>query len=480
MPQPSPAGWPGERGGLVSGEPRADGASEIPDAVLDELRSAFAGEAGSGGRDDGGDAARREAPRRAEPARQVLGGDDLDDADDLLDLSEPVARLPEREQELIEPWRTRAPGDLTSTSPRSKKDAAKAAKRAAKDERKQIKQAVKDAKAAAKSGAPVDAASHAGAGSGRATIVIGGDDLPDAVYLGDDAEVRLREVHAPVGGTHSTAADPIQIGDDLDSSGVFDAVEPRTGSMDPRVRARRIAVKRAAGRRRLIWVAVIVGIVVIVTAVLAVLASSLFGVEQVRITGAVYTDPAALQAIVDDLDGDPILLVDTKEIEQRIEAIAWVERAVVTTDFPHRVDIDIRERSPIATFAGSDGRYRVIDRDGRVLAILDSRPVDYMEITGAAPDTDVAGFAGTPFAHAAQLAQALPPEIRAITVSVSVDATTGDLGLALQPDVEVRLGGFDDLDDKLARLLQFMRNTEDLSVYSRLDVSTGEVSKTSR
>lgn len=462
----------------MSGEPRADGASEIPDAVLDELRSAFAGESAGAP----ADAPRRAAPRPAEPVRQVIG-DDLDD--DLLDLSEPIGPIREREQpDLIEPWRTRAPGDLSSTSPRSKKEAAKAAKRAAKEEREQIKRAVKEAKAAAKRGGPDTAGSPGDAGTsapGRSTIVIGGDDLPDAVYLDDDAEVRLREVHASVGGTHAgVPGDTIQIGDDLDSSGVFDAVEPRSGSMDPRVRARRIAVKRAAGRRRLIWVAVVVGIVVILTAALAVLASSLFGVEDVRISGAVYTDPAALQAIVDDLDGEPILLVDSEDIERRLEAIAWVERAVVTTDFPHRVDIDIRERSPLATFAGSDGRFRVIDRDGRVLAILDSRPVDYMEITGAAPDTDVAGFAGAPFAHAAQLAQALPPEIRAITTAVSVDATTGDLGLALQPDVEVRLGGFDDLDDKLARLLQFMRNTEDLAVYSRLDVSTGEVSKTSR
>ncbi len=463
----------------MSGEPRADGAGEIPDAVLDELRSAFAGD---GAVEPGSAPARAvvrdEPPARAPAAGHVIGDDASDDLDDLLDLSAPVGRPMDRERaELIEPWRTRAPGDLTSTSPRSKKDAAKAAKQASKDERKQIRRAVKDAKAAAK-GAPTgvpDSADVPGAAA-RSTIVIGGDDLPDAVYLDDDADVHLRAIHAHAGGS----SDPIVIGDDLDSSGVFDAVEARSGSMDPRVRARRIAVKRAAGRRRLIWVGIVAGVVLIITAALAVLASSLFGVEEVRITGAVYVDQVGLDTIVDDLDGDPILLVDTQEIERQVEALAWVERAVVTTDFPHRVDIDIRERAPIATFAGSDGRFRVIDRDGRVLAILDSRPVDYMEITGAAPDTEVAGSAGTPFAHAAQLAQALPPEIRAITTSVSVDATTGDLGLQLQPDVEIRLGGFDDLDDKLARLLQFMRNTEDLSIYSRLDVSTGEVSKTSR
>lgn len=450
----------------------SDGPIEIPDAVLDELRSAFAGE-GAPPRPAGrGEPSRREP----EPAAAEPHGFD-DDTGGLLDLSEPVdrGRSAIAEPELIEPWRTRAPGDLSGTSPRSKKETAQAAKQAKKDERKQIKQAVKDAKAAAKRGDAGAGPSVVQAADRPSTIVIGGDDdFPDAVYLDDDAETRLREVHA------SSGAGPIVLGDDLDSSGVFDAIEAPSRSMDPRVRARRIAVKRAAGRRRLIWIGIIGGVVLVVVAALAVLASSLFGVEDVRISGNVYTDPVALQAILDDIDGDAILLLDTAAIEDRIEALAWVERAIVTTDFPHRVDIDIRERSPLATFAGSDGRFRVIDREGRVLVVLDNQPADYMLITGSAPDTDVAAFAGTPFAHAAQLAQALPPEIRAITSSVSVDATTGDLGLALQPEIEVRLGGFDDLDDKLARLLQFMRNTEDLAVYSRLDVSTGEVSKTSR
>lgn len=451
----------------------SDGPTEIPDTVLDELRSAFAGE---------GAGPERSRPDAVVPGPPAADFAPIDDTDGLLDLSEPVGRgrsaadLPD----LIEPWRTRAPGDLSSTSPRSKKEANKAAKQAKQSERKQIKQALKDAKAAAataKGEAKRAAEGSAVASSDHpAMIVIGGDDdFPDAVYLDDGAEMRLREVHGS-----GSAGGPIIIGDDLDSSGVFDAVEAPSRSMDPRVRARRIAVKRAAGRRRLIWFGIIGGIVLVVVAGLAVLASSLFGVETVRVSGNVYTDPVALQAILDDIDGDAILLLDTSAIEDRIEALAWVERAIVTTDFPHRVDIDIRERAPLATFAGSDGRYRVIDREGRVLVMLDNQPADYMVITGSAPDTDVGGFAGTPFAHAAQLAQALPPEIRAITTSVSVDATTGDLGLALQPDIDVRLGGFDDLDDKLARLLQFMRNTDDLSIYSRLDVSTGEVSKTSR
>ncbi len=153
-----------------------------------------------------------------------------------------------------------------------------------------------------------------------------------------------------------------------------------------------------------------------------------------------------------------------------------MESARVSTQFPHRVFIDIRERKPIATFVGSDGKYRVIDRDGRVLDVVDGIPVDYMLITGANPDVEHGQFAGRPFAAAAQLAIALPSEIRAVTESIGVDATAGDLSLKLQPDIDVQLGASADLSSKLVRLLSEVRGG--LDGICALDVSTSEISRT--
>jgi cell division protein FtsQ len=312
------------------------------------------------------------------------------------------------------------------------------------------------------------------------TILIGHDDeLPDAVYLDAAAEERLRDVHGTPEPARSGGS-MIVIGDELDSSGAFDAVEVPTRSMDPRVRARRIAVKRAAGKRRLLWVAAAALVIILIVGTLAVFSSSLFAVEDVRVQGATYTefyDDAALQAVVEDLTGEPILLVDTLEAERRLELIPWIERAIVTTDFPHSVMIDVRERQPLAAFQGTlDGRYRIIDREGRVLDVIDGRPADYMLITGQAPDVERGALAGAPWAAAAQLVAALPSEIRNITTSASVDAGTGDLGLQLQPAVTVRLGGFAGVDAKLARLLQAVRDGL-LGIVS-IDVSTAEVSVT--
>ncbi|MEY4230680.1 MAG: putative cell division protein FtsQ [Actinomycetota bacterium] len=326
----------------------------------------------------------------------------------------------------------------------------------------------------------------------RHTIKIGGDDeLPDAVYLeapGPAAERSAAEMRSATAGTgitgagiagSATAGTRIVIGDELEASGAFDAVQAPRRSMDPRLRARRIAVKRAQGRKRLLWAGAIGGVVLVVVAVLAVFASSLFAVEVIDVQGAVYSEARygeQFQRVIDEIQGEPVLLVDTMRAERELESIPWVERAFVRTDFPNRVVIDIRERRPLATYQGSDQRYRVIDADGRVLDVLVGRPVDYMLLSGVGPDLEPGSMSGTQFAQAAQMVGALPSELRAITESASVDATTGDLGLRLAGGVEVRIGTFDRLDAKLARLLQQVR--DGLDGVGRLDVSTDEVIET--
>jgi hypothetical protein len=84
-------------------------------------------------------------------------------------------------------------------------------------------------------------------------IVIGDDDLPDALYLDEESSSRLRDVHAG-DGDESGGRSTIVISD-LDESGGIETLPARSsGSMDPRVRARRIAVRRAKGRARFVVV----------------------------------------------------------------------------------------------------------------------------------------------------------------------------------------------------------------------------------
>ena len=309
----------------------------------------------------------------------------------------------------------------------------------------------------------------------RRIIVIAEDNLPDSVYLDEDKERAFHERHDAVdqSGERST----IVIAD-LDGA---TATEPplansRGGGIDPRIRARRISVRRAEGRRRLIWAGIGGGVLLVAIAAVAVFASSIFDVREVSVQGAVYTDPAVLQGVIDGLLGEPVLLVDTAAAQETLEAVPWVESARVATDFPHRVVIDIRERVPIATFQGGDGQFRVIDLQGRVLDVLAGQPIDYLLVTGDHPDTVRGQFAGAPYAAVAELVSSLPPEIRDVTLSVGVDASTGTLTMVLandQPDgVSVRLGDEQALDEKLARLLREVR--KGLDGVCAIDVSTSD------
>ncbi|MBI4935057.1 MAG: FtsQ-type POTRA domain-containing protein [Actinobacteria bacterium] len=315
---------------------------------------------------------------------------------------------------------------------------------------------------------PVEAAAP------RKTIVIDHEEQPDTVYLDADPQDQSGERATVVIGDldDGAVAEPAPVAGSAGGVG--------SGSMDPRIRARRIANRRAEGRRRLIWVAVASAVVLLLVAAVAVVASPIFDVRDVVVQGAVYTDPDVLQEVVDSIHGDPVLLVDTEAAEQRLEAVPWVERARVTTDFPHTVVIDIRERKPVATFQGGDEQFRVIDVQGRVLDVIEGQPIAYPLITGTHPDTARGQFAGSPYASAGQLVIALPPEVRSNLVSVGVDSSTGSLSLVLRSpddtnsaDIDVRLGDDSGLDDKLARLLYQVRTG--LEGVCSIDVSTAEV-----
>ncbi len=269
------------------------------------------------------------------------------------------------------------------------------------------------------------------------------DDLPDAVYVEGSLEAGR--------GSAVVVIEDDESGDALRTESARDL---RRG-VEPRMRERRAAVHRAKVRKRLIRIGVAVGVVAILVAGLAILGSGLFAVQddQIRVTGNVYTDPEALDAILDDLTGTPTLLADTEAIERRLEQIPWVEAAKVTVDFPHSASVEIRERKALTTYRGPDLRYRVLDRNGRVLDVLTDYPIAYLLIQGPDPvNLEPGQFAPFGYVAASELALSLTPSLRGRVESVGVTADGAALGLLLDDGVEVRFGEARDLLDKLVRL----------------------------
>ncbi len=321
--------------------------------------------------------------------------------------------------------------------------------------------------------ASADAEAGTGSASARKPIQIGGNDhFADAVYLDEEGADRLRG-----DSTRSTEASvertTIRIGDD-EIEGSSGGIPTAAGSagMDPRLRARRIAVKRAVGRRRLKWFAVGAAVVVIVTAALAILGSSLFEVKDVDASGVSGNTKAAYDAAEQRLIGRPVLLVDTNAIEAQLEKNPWIREARVSTDFPDRASIEIVERIPLATYQGSDGRWRIIDVDGAVLVVIDGRPLEFMEITGPGADAEAGGAAGDAFRHAAELVEALSPAVRSRTERVVV-SDTGELSLQFV-NTEVILGAPENLLDKLTWLEAVLKR-DDSDTFVLINATTQDV-----
>jgi hypothetical protein len=226
--------------------------------------------------------------------------------------------------------------------------------------------------------------------------------------------------------------------------------------------------------------------VVIILGILTVLGSSWFAIDDVDVTGAVYTDENRLELVVEDLLGTPALLADTEQAELDLELIPWVADARVRVDFPNAATIEIRERTPVATMVGVDGRFRVLDDEGRVLDVIEGQPVAFVLLGGPSTLDLAAGeFAPVGQASAASLVTKLTPSVRPHVLSIDVTDDGADLVLYLEPStwaeqtspIRVRFGsaiGDSDQIDKLVRLEDQLDDLPDGTV-TEINVATNEV-----
>ncbi len=241
-----------------------------------------------------------------------------------------------------------------------------------------------------------------------------------------------------------------------------------------RFRQRRIAVRRAAGRRRLRWFTVVGIVIAAILVVLLLLTSPILSIRSVDVEGNVYTNPATLGEVISDLKGEPILTADVHGAELRLLAIPWVRDVEISTHLPSRVTIQIVEREPLAFYRAVDGFNRVIDRDGRVLDVIEGDPVDYTAIRGTGPNLSAGDFVGQPFLGATQLINALPAELSVRLIAMSVSAE-GEVSMTLTNEVEVLFGRPDDFQAKLVGVVNEIKK-QGSNKYATIDVSSGEPS----
>ena len=205
---------------------------------------------------------------------------------------------------------------------------------------------------------------------------------------------------------------------------------------------------------------------------LVILASPLFAVRQIDVTGVTYSDPALLSNVGDSLRGASVFTADLQGAQRRLEGDPWVRQARLNWYLPNRVVIEIEERRAVAWFVGVDNRARVLDIDGRVLEVLDGQPTQFMKIEGVGPNLPPGTVTTLVYQAAAQLANSLPADLLPQVRHVFVDGPEA-LGITLKKGTIITLGAPVDVRNKLTQVMVLLTQ-QDVSFIAAIDVSSGQ------
>ncbi len=138
--------------------------------------------------------------------------------------------------------------------------------------------------------------------------------------------------------------------------------------------ARRRAVARERGRRRLVVLLSGIGLVMCVGGYQVLKASSVFAVRSVDVRGG----PPALDAQVRQLlmrssGGRNLLSVDASSLERTVEGMPYVRSVTVDRAFPNALSVTLVPYHP-AVAAAVGGSTYLVASDGRVLSVAAKQP----------------------------------------------------------------------------------------------------------
>lgn len=307
-------------------------------------------------------------------------------------------------------------------------------------------------------------------------VVIVDDDL--RIVTDDDfpADTMSQSVHRAPTSTRVAIFDdeslPGSVDDSADGAVIIDGTAWTELSFARRVinGTKQLFTMRGVNRRKQLLV---VGgsLVASIVLVLIVLASPLVAVRNIDVEGAKYANATLIETVSKSLRGKSVLTVDTNAAQKLLETDPWIESVRIKTYLPSRAVIEINERVPVAWFLGVDNQGRVIDQDGRVLAVVNGRPTEYMLIDGIGPNLIAGAIASESYKAAAQLAMSLPDEIRPVVKNMGVNGPN-QVTMTLLTGAVVKFGEPVDLRNKLVNVVVILRR-QDINQIAGIDVSSG-------
>ena len=236
-----------------------------------------------------------------------------------------------------------------------------------------------------------------------------------------------------------------------------------TTRIDPRLRARRIEVKRSEGRKRLRRIVVAAAVGAVVVALWGISLTPLLDVDHIRVAGAAHTDAGAIESALDIRRGDALLTADVGSAADAVAELPWVERAEVRRAWPGAVRVEVVERVAVAAVAAKGGGWVLVDRAGNQLEVAKEPALELVRVAGRPVAAEPGELAGERYQGALDLAAVLPPTIRAAMVAIwpQRDGTLeASVRLRDGHDATVRFGAPDQLEAKLLALGSVLETTD--------------------
>jgi cell division protein FtsQ len=107
--------------------------------------------------------------------------------------------------------------------------------------------------------------------------------------------------------------------------------------------------------------------------------------DQISLKGNNYVSPAGVLEIFATDRGKSVLRIPLDERRRQIESLPWIEQAIVRRALPNRLEVEIKERTPIA-FVREDSDMALVDVHGVIL----ERPLEgdfhFPVVTGIGPE----------------------------------------------------------------------------------------------
>lgn len=228
--------------------------------------------------------------------------------------------------------------------------------------------------------------------------------------------------------------------------------------MDPRIRQRRIELRRSTGRRRLHVLMAGLAIAASLGGAVALLHSPVLAVRHIALTGGGPVSVSEVAAATGVGPTTPLVDVSPVRAEAALDRLPWVASSVVRRSWPGTLEVSLVERRPVAQVRAPGGRWSELDATGRVLDTSSSAWPDMVTLTAAGtpgPAGSVLVGAGPALAVAAAMPPSVTPQVAAV-----LGQPGGQVEIRLKGGGTVAVGSPDGAQAKLEALATVLAQTD--------------------